>query len=31
VPIGQGESAIAALSSKKVDGAAFPFVELASY
>lgn len=31
VPIGQGESAIAALASKKVDGAAFPFVELASY
>ncbi len=31
VPIGQGDSAIAALQSKKVDGAAFPFVELASY
>jgi NitT/TauT family transport system substrate-binding protein len=31
VPIGQGESAIAALAAKKVDGAAFPFVELASY
>jgi NitT/TauT family transport system substrate-binding protein len=31
VPIGQGDPAIAAIAAKKVDGYAFPYVELASY